>query len=131
MGCRPYLRKGFTLTTHEKLSFSTSCWVFFAYSAHTIVYMLETVKGDLYKVKDGQTLKEIAEYFSVSLFLLAKINGLTAEPKKGQVLRIPKERGNAYTVREGDTKALLCGSEENYLKRNGTDVFYIGMRVIL
>ena len=93
--------------------------------------MLETMKGDLYKVKDGQALQEIAEYFSVSLFLLAKINGLTAEPKKGQVLRIPKERGNAYIVREGDTKALLCGSEENYRKRNGTDVFYIGMRVIL
>ena len=115
----------------EKLGAGSACWVFFAYSAHTIVYMLETVKGDLYKVKDGQTLRDIAEYFSVSEFLLAKTNGLQEEPKKGRVLLIPKERGNAYTVRERDSKELLCGSTENYRMKNGTDAFYIGMRVIL
>ena len=71
----------------------------------------------------------IAQYFSVSEYLLAKENGLTQAPFAGQILRIPSERGNAYTVREGDTKALLCGSEENYVRKNGTDIFYIGMRV--
>ena len=82
-----------------------------------------------YRVKKGQTLEEIAEYFSVSERLLVKENGLTEAPFAGQILTIPTERGNAYTVQEGDTKALLCGSEENFYRKNGTDVFYIGMRV--
>ena len=93
--------------------------------------MLKVRKTDYYKVKKGQTLFQIAEYFSVSEWLLVKENELTAPPSAGQILVIPKETGNVYIVREGDTKALLCGSEENYFRKNGTDVFYIGMRVIL
>lgn len=84
-----------------------------------------------YKVKEGQSLRAIAENFSVSEFLLARENRLSAPIAAGQLLRIPDEKGNAYTVREGDSKALLCGSEENYEKKNGTSVFYIGMRVIV
>ena len=93
--------------------------------------MLNVVNKDFHKVRAGQSLKEIAEYFSVSEYLLARYNGLTEAPKKGQVLRIPSAQGNAYIVREGDTKAMLCGSEEKFREKNGTDVFYIGMRVIL
>ncbi len=76
-------------------------------------------------------MEAIAAYFSVSPFLLARENGLREFPSVGQILRIPTESGNGYTVREGDTKSLLCGSDEAYEKRNGTDVFYIGMRIIL
>ena len=93
--------------------------------------MLKTERVKYYKVKEGQTLKGIAEYFSVSPYLLARCNGLEKEPLAGSVLTIPTERGNYYTVQEGDTKSLLCGSEENYARKNGTDVFYIGMRIIL
>ena len=93
--------------------------------------MLKTEKVKYYIVKDGQTVREIAEYFSVSPYLLAKNNGLEKEPTQGRVLQIPAERGNLYIVKEGDTKTLLCGSAENYKKKNGTDIFYIGMRVIL
>ncbi len=88
---------------------------------------LETVA--YYKVKEGQTLSEIAEAFSVSERLLIKENGLMDAPKTGRILKIPTERGNRYTVREGDTKTLLCGSAEAYEKKNGTTVFYIGMQV--
>lgn len=88
---------------------------------------LETV--EFYKTKKGQTLREIADAFSVSERLLAKANGLTAEPFTGQILRIPKMSGNAYIVRPGDTKELLAGSEAKYKEMNGTDVFYIGMRI--
>ena len=91
--------------------------------------MLNTVYWEFYQVKKGQTLKEIAEYFSVSEWLLARENGLSAQPHTGQILRIPKERGNAYVVQDGDTKELLCGGEENYRKKNGTEFFYIGMKV--
>ena len=91
--------------------------------------MLKTVFRRYYRVKKGQTLEEIAEYFSVSERLLVKENGLTEAPFAGQILTIPTERGNAYTVQEGDTKALLCGSEENFYRKNGTGAFYIGMRV--
>lgn len=93
--------------------------------------MLKVVAQEIYKVKEGQTLKQIAEFFCVSERKLVLCNALKEEPKCGQLLIIPKERGNAYTVRAGDTKTLLCGSDENYKNRNGTDVFYIGMRVIL
>lgn len=79
----------------------------------------------------GQTLKEIAKAFCVSEFLLAKINGLQSAPHVGQILMIPQERGNAYIVKQGDSKALLCGSEEQFERKNGTDVLYLGMRVIL
>ena len=93
--------------------------------------MLKTDHAKYYKVQAGQTLQEIAAYFSVSAYLLARANGLTEEPMAGQILRIPSERGNAYLVREGDSKTLLCGSEENYERWNGTSAFYIGMRIIL
>ena len=93
--------------------------------------MLKIEDRQYYIVREGQTLREIADYFSVSEFLLAKENALCAPVWGGQILQIPKERGNVYFVQEGDTKTLLCGSEEGYLKGNGTSVFYIGMRVIL
>ena len=98
---------------------------------HILIQMLKTKKSDYYKVKDGQSLLDIAKYFSVSEYLLVKENGLTKQPYAGQILVIPQETGNAYVVREGDTKELLCGSEENFARKNGTDIFYIGMRVIL
>jgi LysM repeat protein len=91
--------------------------------------MLKRQNQRYYKVQKGQTLSEIAEYFSVAERLLVKENGLTNPPFAGQILRIPTEKGNAYTVREGDTKALLCGNEENYFRKNGTDIFYIGMKI--
>ena len=84
-----------------------------------------------YIVKEGQTLREIASYFSISPYLLAKCNALEKEPDKGSVLQIPTERGNLYIVKEGDTQTLLCGSAEGYRKKNGTDIFYIGMQVIV
>ncbi len=79
----------------------------------------------------GQSLQEIAAYYSVSPYLLAVENRLTEAPKAGGILKIPARRGNAYVVREGDTKALLCGSEERYEELNGTSVFYVGMTVIV
>ena len=91
--------------------------------------MLKTENRKYYKVKAGQTLREISEYFSVSERLLVQKNGLVAPPQAGQILVVPDERGNAYIVRAGDDKILLCGSAENYRKKNGTDLFYIGMQV--
>ena len=80
-------------------------------------------------MQEGQTLTQIAKYFCVSPWLLVKENALTSQPFVGQILTIPTERGNAYTVREGDSKAMLCGNDENFEKRNGTQVFYLGMSV--
>ncbi len=91
--------------------------------------MLKTETKTYYKVKSGQSLEDIAEYFSLSPYLLASENELKTPPREGQILKIPPRRGNGYIVREGDTKELLCGSEENYERLNGTSAFYIGMRV--
>lgn len=84
-----------------------------------------------YKVKKGQTIEEIAKAFQLSAYLLVKENALKSEPFAGQMLKIPTQRGNVYTAKAGDNKALLCGSAERYEKVNGTDILYIGMRVIL
>ena len=93
--------------------------------------MLRLQQRKFYQVKVGQSLKEIAKAFCVSEFLLAKCNGLKSPPFAGQILLIPEARGNAYTVKAGDSKALLCGSVENFERKNGTDILYPGMRVIL
>ena len=92
--------------------------------------MLKKVQRSWYQVKAGQTLPQIADYFCVSVWALAKENGLKKEVVAGQILSIPTTQGNAYTVREGDTKTLLCGSEEAYNRKNG-DIFYLGQRVLL
>ena len=91
--------------------------------------MLNTIYRGYYQVKRGQTLQEIANYFFVAERLLVQVNGLSVPPHAGQILLIPAMSGNAYTVQEGDTKVLLCGNEENYREKNGTDIFYIGMKV--
>ena len=96
---------------------------------HILIAMLKIVRAKFYKVKAGQRVEEIATAFGVSPWLLVKENGLKEQPFAGQILRIPAEIGNEYTVQAGDSKALLCGGEKNYRRKNGTDIFYIGMRV--
>jgi hypothetical protein len=73
----------------------------------------------------------LAKAFSVSEGRLVELNGLKEEIFAGQIIKIPIECGNSYIVQEGDTKELLCGSKERFCALNGTDDFYIGMRVIL
>lgn len=94
------------------------------------IAMLRLQVNTIYVVKAGQTLWEIAETLGTSAFLLARANDLTEEPFAGQILRVPKERGNLYTVSANDTKALLCGSAENYEKKNGK-AMYLGGRALL
>ncbi len=92
--------------------------------------MLKLESREWYLVKNGQTLADIARAFCVSARILAKENGLREEPRAGRVLHIPRERGNPYTVGQGDSRALLCGSVENFVKKNGEHL-YLGMRAIL
>ena len=84
-----------------------------------------------YRVKGGQTLAIIAQAFRVPLPLLCKENALCGEIWAGQVLSVPAPRGNAYCVRGGERKALLCGSEEQFERINGTSALYIGQTVYL
>jgi hypothetical protein len=92
--------------------------------------MLSFFEKRIYKVKRGQTLKSLATEAGVTAYLLVRENALSGELFEGQILYLPP-RGNLYTVRAGDSKRFLCGSEENYEKRNGTDIFYLGMKVLL
>ena len=93
--------------------------------------MLQLERRKYYKVKSGQTAEEIARAFHVSVWSLIKENALKGEVCEGQILKICERYGNAYFAQAGQSKRLLCGSEENYRKNNGTDILYIGMRVIL
>ena len=92
--------------------------------------MLKLKEQKWYKVKRGQTLQTIATGLNTTAYALVSENGLTGEVWEGQLLRVPESRP-LYTVQVGDNKALLCGSEQAYLERNGTTVFYPGMRVRL
>jgi len=93
--------------------------------------MLRLEYKEWYKVKQGQTLREIAAAFCVAERTLVQVNGFTEEPRAGCIVKIPPTEGNVYTAKAGDTKTLLCGSEENFEKKNGTPYLYPGMRVIL
>ena len=88
------------------------------------------LRREWYKVKRGQTLEKIAEGLSTTVYALVAANGLREEVYEGQLLRVPTPC-NLYTVQEGDSKAALCGSEQAFGERNGTQVFYPGMRVRL
>lgn len=92
--------------------------------------MLKSFYGKLYKVKRGQTVASLAKEVGVTPYLLVAVNGLKEELFEGQIVFLPRG-GNVYTVREGDTKALLCGSKDRYLEKNGADIFYPGMKVLL
>ena len=93
--------------------------------------MLEIKVPKFYKVKCGQTIGEIAHAFSTTTALLICENQLTQEVYDGQVLKIPCTRGNLYTAKAGESKSLLCGSAGNFKKKNGTDILYPGMKVML
>lgn len=93
--------------------------------------MLKIERKQFYKVKKGQTLSKVATTFCLSERVLAKANGLREELYEGQILYIPDLAGNAYTATPNDTPALLCGSLDNFIKKNGDCVLYPGMRVIL
>lgn len=95
-----------------------------------MIEMLKTLRQNPYKVKKGQTLLSLSQELSTTPYALVAENGLTEELFEGQLLQLPPP-ANLYTVQAGDTKTLVCGSEENYRNKNGTDVFYIGMRILL
>ncbi len=84
-----------------------------------------------YTAKKGQTLFDIADTFRIPVCLLARENALTEEPRAGQVLRLPQSCGNAYRVKGGESRTLLCGSEESFFARNGTRALYPSQRVYL
>lgn len=84
-----------------------------------------------YRVKKGQTLNKIASAFSVPARLIAVENGLQEEVRGGEILKIPAQGGNLYAVRGGESKRLLCGGEEAFLKKNGTRCLYPTQKVLL
>lgn len=86
---------------------------------------------DTYQVKSGQTVACIARTFSVPPSVLVKYNNLTEEVQAGQILKIPRERYNLYVVRGGESKSLLCGSPDRFLKINRTSAFYPAQIVFL
>lgn len=93
--------------------------------------MLKIERLTYYRVKKGDDVNSVAECFSVPPFLLARVNGLEEEPRAGQVIIIPPAAYNLYTVRGGDSRAKLCGSNKKYEELNGTPIFFIGMRIFI
>ena len=83
-----------------------------------------------YKVKWGQSLKTVAEECGTSAFAIVAQNDIKEELYEGQLLFLPNA-GNVYVVQAGDTKSLLCGGDKQFFEKNGTNVFYPGMRVLL
>ena len=84
-----------------------------------------------YRVKKGQSLADVASTFGLPVRLLAQENALTEEFFEGQILSIPACEGNLYVVSGGESKTLLCGSRENFEKKNRTKLLYIGQVVVL
>lgn len=93
--------------------------------------MLKILKNDWYRVKKGDTLLSVAREFGLPECLLASLNSLTEEVRAGQILLLPERRYHLYTVRGGDSKKKLCGSGEKYGEINGTDYFFVGMKIFI
>lgn len=91
---------------------------------------LQLIRPKTHRVCRGQTLSSIARTFGVPPRLLAAQNGLTCEVTEGQILVIPSA-GNLYRVQGGESCTLLCGSVENFRKRNGTVCLYPTQEVLL
>lgn len=92
--------------------------------------MLKMDIRQLYKVKGGQSLQTVADECGTTVFAIVAKNGLREELYEGQLISLPKP-ANVYIVQAGDTKKLLCGGEREYFERNGTNVFYPAMRVLI
>ena len=88
------------------------------------------VRPALYRVRRGQTAAEIARAFGVPARVFAAANALTKEVQAGELVRIPP-KGNVFRVRGGETRALLCGSAENFRKKNATASLYPTQEVLL
>ena len=88
-------------------------------------------ESGFYRVKRGQKLKDIAQAFSCPERLIASQNKLTEEVSEGQIVFIPQVEGNLYTVRGGESKALLSGSEEGFFQKNQTHCLYPTQKVVL
>ena len=89
------------------------------------------MQGAFYRVKRGQSLRDIARAFGYPPRLLAARNALSGEVEEGQVLFLPQAEGNLYTVLGGESKALLCGSPAKYEERNGTACLYPMQEVLI
>lgn len=85
---------------------------------------LELLKVELYRVKRGQTLTCVARTFGVPPRVLAAENGLQEELREGQYIKIPPNSHHLYEVRGGESRKLLCGSDERFLKLNKTECLY-------
>ena len=91
---------------------------------------LQLIRPQTHRVCRGQTLASIARAFGVPPRLLAAQNALACEVEEGQLLTIPPA-GNLYRVQGGESCTLLCGSVENFQKRNGTKFLYPTQEVLL
>ncbi|MBE5753620.1 MAG: LysM peptidoglycan-binding domain-containing protein [Clostridiales bacterium] len=92
--------------------------------------MLKLEYKKLHKVTSGETVEKIAKTYRLPVRAIVKENDLKSEVWSGQVLILPSPQGDLYTVQAGDSKALLCGSKENYEKKNGK-ILYPTLKVWL
>lgn len=81
---------------------------------------LSFVRSEYYRVKEGQSLFDVANAFQVPPTLLIKTNALT-HWQAGLVLRMPMG-GKLSPVRAGDTLEALGGRE--FCVKNATELIY-------
>ena len=92
--------------------------------------MLKLRDKQLHRVGKGQTLESIAAAYRLPPRAIVLENSLTGEVCEGQILYLPKRLGNLYTAKAGESRELLCGSKENYEKKNGK-ALYPGLKIWL
>ena len=98
---------------------------------HIIKCMLKIDSVSYYKVKKGEDVHSIAKLFCLPESLLVKANALTKEVEEGEVLKVPDNTGNLYTVKLGDRREAFFESEEAFEKKNGTRIWFVGQRIFL
>lgn len=93
-----------------------------------------------YKIREGDTLSEIANKFGVPIDTIAGSSGISSDSiiHTGQELHIPNKKGIVYKFRTGDTLASIALKykvkieeviEENHLAN--TDILFAGDKLFL
>ncbi len=89
----------------------------------------------VYRVEEGDTIKGISEKFHAAETAIIAINALEEEVIPGDIILIEKTDGELYEVQPEDTIESISGGNKDkmfeIIKKNKTDVFYVGQRIYI
>lgn len=89
----------------------------------------------IYIVRRGQTIKDVAKHFEIPEHIIITENGLTGDVCEGDALLISSSQTQEYVVGVGETFESVCekfgADREEVARLNGVDYVWVRMRLLL